>query len=70
MTAPARVVPVSPLDGLIDIDQAIDLVDSKVTLLADYKLEYPQDYSPGDIAAMGAEIERLKKLRAKLEASR
>ncbi|BAS11867.1 hypothetical protein AHiyo8_01700 [Arthrobacter sp. Hiyo8] len=31
---------------LLDRESAIDLIDAKIELLSEYKLEYPQDYAP------------------------
>lgn len=49
-----------------DADQVRDLIASKIELLAEYKLEYPQDYEEADIDAMKAEIMRLESLLDRL----
>ena len=54
---------------LLDRETAIELIAAKIELLSEYKLEYPQDYAPADIAAMRAEIARLGELRDQLAAS-
>ncbi|MCQ9179079.1 hypothetical protein KMT30_08530 [Streptomyces sp. IBSBF 2953] len=36
-----------PLDDVFDLSTALDLVDAKIELLSEYKLKYPQDYTPG-----------------------
>ena len=54
---------------LLDREAAIDLIDAKIELLSEYKLEYPKDYAPDDIAEMHAEITRLGELRDRLAAS-
>ncbi|WP_284982409.1 hypothetical protein [Arthrobacter sp. efr-133-TYG-118] len=54
---------------LLDREAAIDLINAKIELLSEYKLEYPQDYAPDDIAEMRAEIARLGELRDRLVAS-
>lgn len=54
--------PASPLDTT----SAIDLVEAKIELLSEYKLEYPTDYDPADREAMKAEIIRLEALRQHL----
>lgn len=41
----------------------IELIEAKIELLAEFKLEYPQGYAPEDISAMQVEIERLKTWR-------
>lgn len=49
--------------------EAVDLVglaSSRIELLAEYKLDYPQDYEESDIVTMRAEIEALRKLLADL----
>ena len=42
------------------------LVDAKIELLGDYKLDYPQDYEPEDVSCMQTELERLRSLRQQL----
>lgn len=51
---------------VLDQGKIADLVESKIELLAEYKLEYPQDYEEDDIAAMHAEITSLQDLRERL----
>lgn len=64
MTAPAdsRLT----LDDILDLSTALDLVDAKIELLSEYKLEYPQDYAPDDIRSMRDEFEQLHQLRMRL----
>ncbi|QOT16749.1 hypothetical protein [Paenarthrobacter sp. YJN-5] len=59
--------------GLLQFAQAIvdgfdlkGLVDTKIELLGDYKLDYPQDYEPEDVSCMRAELERLRSLQQQL----
>lgn len=47
-----------------------DLVASKIELLSDYKLDYPQDYEPDDVDRMTAEIARLQRLAEALGRAR
>ncbi|MFJ4622193.1 hypothetical protein [Streptomyces sp. NPDC088812] len=54
------------LDGVLDLSTALDLVDAKIELLSEYKLEYPQDYAPDDIRSMSDEVEQLHQLRTRL----
>lgn len=54
---------------LLNREAAIDLINAKIELLSEYKLEYPQDYAPDDIAEMHEEIARLSGLRDRLAAS-
>lgn len=42
------------------------LVDAKIELLSEHKLDYPQDYEPADVDRMKAEIGRLRALRERL----
>lgn len=56
------------LAEITGFDEVSDLVASKIELLAEYKLEYPQDYDEADIEAMKAEITRLEGLRDRLAA--
>lgn len=51
---------------VVDLDGLLDLVKSKIELLSDYKLEYPQDYDDDDIERMKAEIDRLEAVHADL----
>ncbi|MEU3051226.1 hypothetical protein ABZ705_32835 [Streptomyces sp. NPDC006984] len=50
------------LDDVLDLSTALDLVDAKIELLSEYKLEYPQDYTPDDIRSMNDEVEQLHQL--------
>jgi hypothetical protein len=43
-----------------------DLLAAKIELLAEYKLDYPQDYAPDDVARMQAELARLRSLQQML----
>ena len=52
--------------ALIGELKVIDLLDAKIELLAEHKLEYPQNYAPEDIAAMQSEIARLRARRSQL----
>ncbi|MDH2391613.1 hypothetical protein QCN29_23100 [Streptomyces sp. HNM0663] len=54
------------LDDVLDLSTALDLVDAKIELLSEYKLEYPQDYAPDDIRSMNDEVEQLQQLRTRL----
>lgn len=54
------------LDDVLDLSTALDLVDAKIELLSEYKLEYPQDYAPDDIRSMNDEVEQLRQLRTRL----
>ncbi|MGW0868903.1 hypothetical protein ACWD3Z_00265 [Streptomyces sp. NPDC002740] len=54
------------LDDVLELSTALDLVDAKIELLSEYKLEYPQDYAPDDIRSMNDEVEQLCQLRARL----
>lgn len=46
--------------------ELLDLVDAKIELIAEYKLEYPEDYGAEDISAMEAELVRLRAQRNQL----
>ncbi|MEU9602737.1 hypothetical protein AB0E06_38850 [Streptomyces sp. NPDC048109] len=52
------------LDGVLDLSTVLDLVDEKIELLSEYKLEYPQDYAPD--SSMSDEVEQLHQLRTRL----
>ncbi|MEU6263704.1 hypothetical protein [Saccharopolyspora shandongensis] len=52
--------------AVIDTLNVQDLVDAQIELLAEYKLEYPQDYEPDEVARMRTEIARLESLREEL----
>lgn len=54
------------LDDILDLSTALDLVDAKIELLSEYKLEYPQDYAPDGIRSMNDEVEQLRQLRTRL----
>ncbi|WP_340375801.1 hypothetical protein U5640_12030 [Streptomyces sp. SS7] len=54
------------LDDVLDLSTALDLVDAKIELLSEYKLEYPQDFEPDDIRSMNDEVEQLQQLRTRL----
>ncbi|WP_338675907.1 hypothetical protein V1460_25285 [Streptomyces sp. SCSIO 30461] len=54
------------LDDVLDLGTALDLVDAKIELLSEYKLEYLQDYAPDDIRSMNDEVEQLQQLRTRL----
>ncbi|MFF1880262.1 hypothetical protein ACFVVC_02170 [Pseudarthrobacter sp. NPDC058196] len=43
-----------------------DLLEAKIELLGEYKLDYPQDYEPDDVARMQAELIRLRSLQQML----
>ena len=47
-----------PLDDVLDLSAALDLVDAKIELLSEYKLKYPQDYTPDGIRSMNDEGEQ------------
>ncbi|MFD4948889.1 hypothetical protein ACFWNT_41895 [Streptomyces sp. NPDC058409] len=64
MTAPAD--PRLALDNVLDLGTALDLVAAKTELLGECKLEYPQDYAPGDAQHMTDEIKQLRRLRTRL----
>ncbi|GAA0346143.1 hypothetical protein GCM10009540_78060 [Streptomyces turgidiscabies] len=55
-----------PLDDVLDLSAALDLVDAKIELLSEYKLKYPQDYTPDGIRSMNDEVEQLHQLRTRL----
>ncbi|MUU73468.1 hypothetical protein [Pseudarthrobacter sp. GA104] len=62
--------------GLLQFAQAVldsfdlkGLIDAKIELLSEYKLNYPQDYETADVDRMKAEIARLRTLREQLEKS-
>lgn len=62
--------------GLLQFAQAVldsfdlrGLIDAKIELLSEYKLDYPQDYETADVDRMKAEIARLRTLREQLENS-
>ncbi|MBP5897889.1 hypothetical protein [Streptomyces scabiei] len=48
-----------PLDDVLDLSTALDLGDTKIELLSEYKLKYPQDYTPDGIRSMNDEVEQL-----------
>lgn len=52
--------------SLVEELGVLDLVEAKLELLSEHKLDYPQDYEPEDLAAIHAEIERLEALSAAL----
>jgi hypothetical protein len=52
--------------ALIDELGVPDLLAAKIELLAEYKLDYPQDYAPDDVARMQAELTRLRSLQQML----
>lgn len=52
--------------ALIDELGVLDLLAAKIELLAEYKLDYPQDYAPDDVARMQAELARLRSLQQML----
>ncbi|MFF8902584.1 hypothetical protein ACF082_34520 [Streptomyces lydicus] len=54
------------LDAVLDLSTALDLVDAKIELLGEYKLEYPQDYALDDIRSMNDEVEQLHQMRTRL----
>ncbi|WP_030568476.1 hypothetical protein [Streptomyces aureocirculatus] len=54
------------LDDVLDLSTALDLVDAKIELLSEYKLEYPQDYAPDGIRFINDEVEQLHQLRTRL----
>ncbi|MGW0881352.1 hypothetical protein [Streptomyces sp. NPDC002671] len=54
------------LDDILDLSTALDLVDAKIELLSEYKLEYPQDYAPDDIRSMNDEVEQLHQPHTRL----
>lgn len=54
------------LAEVTDVHEVSDLVDAKIELLSEYKLEYPKDYDESDIARMKTEISRLETLRDRL----
>lgn len=64
MTASAD--PGLTLDDVLDLRTALDLVDAKIELLSEYKLEYPQDYAPDGIRSMSDEVKQLHQLRTRL----
>ncbi|MGW0536313.1 hypothetical protein [Streptomyces sp. NPDC003032] len=55
-----------PLDDVLDLSTALDLVDAKIELLIEYKLEYPQGYTPDGIWSMRDEFEQLRQLHTRL----
>lgn len=62
--------------GLLQFAQAVldsfdlkGLIDAKIELLSEYKLDYPHDYEIADVDRMKAEIARLRTLREQLEKS-
>lgn len=50
----------------IDTESVIDLLDAKIELLGEYKLDHPQDYEADDLASMQVELQRLVDLRTHL----
>lgn len=63
--------------GLLQFAQAVldgfdlkGLVEAKIELLSEYKLDYPQDYESADVDRMKAEIARLQSLREQLKGPR
>ncbi|NKR13313.1 hypothetical protein A5N17_09900 [Arthrobacter sp. D2] len=52
--------------ALIDEVGVPDLIEAKIELLGEYKLDYPQDYEPEDVACMQTELERLRSLQQQL----
>ncbi|MET3933699.1 hypothetical protein [Arthrobacter sp. OAP107] len=52
--------------ALIDELGVPDLLAAKIELLAEYKLDYPQDCPPDDVARMQAELARLRSLQQML----
>lgn len=46
--------------------EVTDLVEAKIELLREYKLERLQDYEPADVIAMHTEVERLERIRDEL----
>lgn len=59
--------------GLVEIVRAAlnevninDLIEAKIELLTEHKLDYPGDYEPADIVRMHDEINRLRQLQAEL----
>lgn len=59
--------------GLLQFAQAIvdgfdlnGLVEEKIELLGEYKLDYPQDYEPDDVTRMQEELLRLRSLQQML----
>lgn len=52
--------------ALVDELGVADLVEAKIELLAEYKLDYPQDFEPDDLERMKAEVARLRELRERL----
>lgn len=55
-----------PLDDVLDLSTALDLVDAKIELLGECKLKYPQDYAPDGIRSMNDEVEQLHQLLDRL----
>lgn len=58
----------SAFGDVLSIDTLIDLVESKIELLNEYKLDYPQDYDDEDIIRMREEIADLEQLKSRLMA--
>ncbi|MFB7599960.1 hypothetical protein [Streptomyces sp. NPDC056160] len=54
------------LDDVLDLSTGLDLVDAKIQLLSEYKLEYPQNYAPDGTRSMNDEVEQLHQLRTRL----
>ena len=54
------------LDDVLDLSTALDLVDAKIELLSEYKLEYQQDYAPDGIRSMNDGVEQMHQLRTRL----
>ncbi|ERI36512.1 hypothetical protein M707_16590 [Arthrobacter sp. AK-YN10] len=52
--------------ALIDELGVPDLIEAKIELLGEYKLDYPQDYELEDVACMQTELERLRSLQQQL----
>src|SRR5699024_12574746 len=57
-----QLAPAAAGDVLVPQTELLDLVASKIELIEEYKLEYPQDYDVTDLRAMQQELERLRML--------